>query len=177
MTYLPSIYKSTPQQVTITAGGTAAIAAVDTNYSRLTLLGFQSSNAGGVVDPNQIRVSFNSTTQLVASGQGSVYVLVEEFNPLFFRQAFQHGNVTIPSGGTSVTTPHGLTLGSKACVGWRGSLSGRGNSPSVPLNLTEAQVRPRLQLSGANIIATVGQVDYFDGTGTVVVGYTLMDPR
>jgi hypothetical protein len=176
MSFIPSIYKSAPQFLTAIVGANA-ISAVDTAYSRITQVGRHSSDGTGSVNPSSLVLTFSSSTNIQGTGQGQAFIVVEEFNRAFFRQAFQHGMVTIPAGATSVTTAHGLTLGAKANLSFRGHIGTRGSSPSTGLALTEAQALPTLRISGANIQAFVNGVPYFDGDGIVDCYYTLVDPR
>lgn len=174
--YRQSIYKSPPQTVLVAASGTAAITAVDPNYSRITPLGFESNDTTGAVAAARGAVRFNSGTQVAEfTGAGACYVLIEEFRPSDFLQAFQHGTVTIAASSANGSHAHGLTLGPKASVFFRGSTSNR--TADGGLALTEAMVAPTLHLNGATVDAFNAQFPYAGGDGTIDCYYTLVDPK
>ncbi len=176
MSYLASMYREAPQQISITGGSTAAIpVTVDTNYSRITVLGWAGDNGGGTVTGSRFRVSFSSGSQLTSSGSATAIVVVEYFHRRFFRQAFRHATVTIATTATSGNDAHGLTLGSKAFVVANGHTSDRTLDGGSALQ--EAQVLAKLSLSGANVTATCVAADYAGGPGSVIVNYTLIDPK
>jgi hypothetical protein len=172
------MYKSTPQSIVAVAGNNL-ISSVNPLYTRLTHNGPRSSNSGGFVSANRGMLQmvdathFSLTNPLRASG---MVVLVEEFIPGFFRQAFQWGNITIPSGTTQATIAHGLSLGPNAYVIATGSISNRGPDTGG-LALAEAQVMADVELSGGNLIASCDEVDYGTNPGNITVGYCLIDPR
>lgn len=180
MSYIPSIYRSTPQQVSVTTiGSNIAISSVDPNYSRITILGQGSVDTSGFVQPSRLRVSFVDATHIIAAGVGNAIVLIEEFNPRFFRQAFHHGTITIGVAATSGSDASGLTLGGKAFPVHNGETSARSSSPGLGLSLTEAMVRTTLSLNrGTGVVsANCASAPYADGQGTIVIGYTLIDPK
>lgn len=179
--FIPGIYKSVPQVLAGTAPGFATptdltITTVDPSYTRLSLQGWYGGGSGNV-DPSQYIAKVKDATHITISGTGAYSILVEEYISAFFRQAFQYGVVTVAATATSGSTAHGLTLGSKAFVIWLGNESSRAADSFLGLALTEAQVRSTVAISGANIVATVGQADYVGAPGTVTVQYLLVDPR
>lgn len=179
--FIPSIYKSAPQVLSGNGPGYATptdlvITSVNPLYTRLTILGWI-GGAGGTVSPSQVICKVKDATHITISGGGAYRIVVEEFLPGFFNQAFQYGIVTIPTTTITGSTAHGLTLGSNAFVVWLGNESNRAADLGGGLALTEAQVRATLRLSGANVIADCTLADYAASPGSVTVNYLLIDPR
>src|SRR5262245_21574080 len=176
MSFISSLYRTAPQTFIAVAGNSYAINPIDPNYTRVVIAGPQSSDFTGTVNPSTLWINIINANTIQAAGQGQSYITIEEYVNAFFKQAFLHSYVTIPSTQTQGSTVHGLTLGPKAFVVSRGSTSNRAAS-TTGLSLTEAQVRPTLQLTSTHVIAYVQQADYPTGPGIVQVGFTLIDPR
>jgi hypothetical protein len=172
--YIPSIYKSI-QHVNMSAA--TAISAVDTNYSRLTIQGFESTDQSGAITQQMARVFFNSTVQIGFAGQGICNILVEEYYPAFFRQVFFFGTIAITPGNLTGTNNTGLTLGSKAYVHPLGS----DDACVTALSKAVAQITATLSINTATGVVTATRYETLNvpsgDTGDLTVGFMVIDPR
>lgn len=179
--FIPSLYKTTPQQVVVGAHATAAITAVtNVNYTKLSLLGFESSNQTGALNNGSeiARLTLNSTVQIENVGGSLVNVQVEEFIPGFFRQAFVYQTLTIAANALTGTYASGLTLGSKAYVHWLGCSDTFVYSGTLAL----AQLSAKLSLNVGTGVVTGTRFEKLTdsdplATGLLTVGFIIIDPR
>lgn len=172
-----TLYKSVPQVsgIVLASAGTITITAVNINYTKLTILGFGSRDGSGTVNKDQFRITLTNSTTITLAGSGQANVLVEEFNQLLFRQAFQYGTVLITGTNATGTANSGLTLGTKAHVV---SLGFTSTIVASVGSLAEAQISATLSLNVATgvITATRSQTTNI-ASGIVTMGYLLIDPR
>jgi hypothetical protein len=179
--FIPSIYKSTPQ-VIAAAFGTNAISSVNRSYSRETLLGWGTgSDFGQLVSDSQCRYKITSNTTLevysvgdVSAGTPLLNILIEEYLPFFFRQAFYRNDITIADTDSNNTLNTGLSLGSKAFVLHLGNSS---NIPAPPIR-AERQVNCTLSLNRATGVVTASRVgDASVNGGTLTTSFLVIDPK
>lgn len=180
MSFIPSIYRSAPQTINASFGANL-ITSVDRDYSKLGFVGLLSLNGSGVVSPQIFGAELTTDTNVQVTGLTlatfNIFIRVEEFLPLFFRQAFHHASVDITALNLDGTYNSGLTLGPKAFLSFNGSFSTLSGS-SGGLSLTEAQVNAGLSLDvGTGIVtATRGQIAYDTG-GVLTSFFTIIDPK
>lgn len=181
MSFIPSIYKSAPQIIPA-ALGSNAITSVDKDYSRETLMGWgTSSDFGQLVSQSQCRYKITTNTNLevytvgdVGAGTPNLNILIEEFLPIFFRQAFFRGELTMGPATNTATYPTGLTLGSKAFVLHLGNSSDIAAPPLRP----ERAVNCNLSINRGTGVVTATRVGTAsDGAGTMSTGFLVIDPK
>lgn len=179
--FIPSIYKTAPQVVAVGSLATAAISAVnDVNYTKLSVLGFESSNQTGALNTGSEfpRLTLNSTVQIENKGRCLINVLVEEFLPGFFRQAFVYQTLAIGPSAFTGTYNSGLTLGPNAYVHYLGV----SDAFAVAGTLALAQMTAKLDLNIGTGVVTGTRFERItdsdpSGTGNLTVGFIIIDPR
>lgn len=180
--FIPSIYKSAPQVITINSGnGDYAISSIDPNYTRVTPLGYPSANDNGFVNQKYLvaRIKTATLLEIVAGAETGTNafagkVLIEEYLPLFFRQVFYRSNIVVTDNNLNNTENTGLTLSSKAYVlpmGWNGAVTIEEG------NIAAASVQVGFSLVTATGIVTMSR-NRCPGNGGSLTGYFMViDPK
>lgn len=177
--FIPSMYKSVPQSLSVTAGGSPyTITSVNTNFSRLSIIGWESTDQSGAVnDVIGLRASFLSSTSVQINGGGVGHLLVEEFFGGFFLQNFFYGICTISGSSVTATNSTGLTLGAKAFV----VTPGQSESIGVVGSKAVAQATATLSLNTGTGVVTATRFEGLNpgagDTGDLIVGFCVIDPR
>ena len=149
-----------------------AITAVDPAYTRISAIAGQQFNNESfrIALMSATNVRFTNFTNSSGNPDFNVNVklLVEEYLPFFFRQAFHYGVVTLGSGVVSNSVNTGLTFGPKAL------LVSLGIDFDFPLP-TPYFRSAQLSLSGG-IVTALRPIPHTN-TGNLNLGFLIMDPK
>jgi hypothetical protein len=183
--FIPSMYKSAPQVINITAGNSDyAISAVNADYTRVTPAGFPTANDSGFTNQNYLVARIKTSTLLeIVAGAGAGAnpfagkVLVEEFLPLFFKRAFIRNSIAITDETLTGTYDTGIIFGASSrayvlSMGWSASVT----HPAV--NIPASAVQVGFELDKTTGIVTMTRNFVTPGiVGTITGYFMVVEPK